>query len=325
MEFGLKKFNFLKFFLQKFKNYQNLRKFNILKVPNLKKIAAINFFCMLNLYYLSKNKKVFSLSTTNEFDYLQNIKNFDIRKKNPKILFLKGFSDEKKEEIESNFQKIHAKYKDLDSYLFDFRKNINSVAELEDLLKNYGYSINDLIKTEDFFLNDENLAKIKEELLKKPFIFLNKYGDVKNYNFEEFNEISKADAIYNYFEKLTILNNKHDLLLLNDYEYAFVIYLDNKQLDYNDETFKIFRKMYFLLNFFNVKFFVATTEHSKFLSSSNLNLKNIYLIKRDNMLSKNNNPSLQIDDQNFEVINLSKEVSKIPIKQEDSKIKFNLL
>lgn len=302
---------------------------NILKNLNIKKIAAINFSFILFNYFLLKNKKVYN--SKNDFDYLINfnIKDKEFlekfkKKKVPKILYLKSFceSENDKTQIESNFQKIHTKYKELDSYVFDIRKNLTSVYELQNLLKEYGHSLSDIIDENfKFDLTNENLGVIKEELLKKPFLFLNKYGDVRNYKLEEFNEIAKSDAVYNYFEKLSILNNKNDLLVLNEYDYAFVIYLDSKNLDYNKLIFRIFRRMHFVINFFNIKFFVATPEHSSFLSSMNLELNNAYILKRHNLLGKNHNSILkEFENENFEIINLTKDIINLKPNQDDSKL-----
>ena len=107
--------------------------------------------------------------------------------------------------------------------------------------------------------------------------------------------------------------------MLNDYEYAFVIYLDNKNIDYTEPIFKIFRKLYFLLNFFNVKFFVATKEHSQFLNNANLDLKNIYLIRRENMLHDSKD-LFELENENFEDFNLTKNLNNISIKLDDSKL-----
>jgi hypothetical protein len=318
------------------RNIKNLRnKFhfnnsqNLLKNLNIKKVAAINFSFMLFNYFLLKDKKIYN--SQNDFDYLINfnIKDKEFlekfkKKKVPKILYLKSFSEteNEKSQIEGNFQKIHAKYKELDSYVFDIRKNLSSVYELQNLLKEYGHNLSDLFD-ENFKveLTNENLGKIKEELLKKPFLFLNKYGDVRNYKLEEFNEIAKSEAVYNYFEKLSILNNKNDLLVLNDYDYAFVIYLDSKNLDYNKQIFRIFRRMHFVVNFFNIKFFVATPEHSNFLSGMNLELNNAYLIKRDNLLGKNQDSVIkEFENENFEIVNLTKDLSNLKLNQDDSKL-----
>lgn len=330
--------------------FQNLKKNTNLfdkqgRNLNFNKIASINL-CVLFSYYLFNNQKRafsldknahtsnFSISSRHDFDYLLNLNiSKDLfqftKKKCPKIIFLRGYNetDEMKNKIYHNFEKVHSKYKDLESYVFDIRKNINSLTELENLLKYYGSSVQDLIKKEgEASKSDLDESQLKYHLLSKPFLFLNKYGDVKNYSLEEFSELSKSDSMYNYFEKLTILNNKHDLLVLNDYDYAFVIYLENKNIDYNDHAFKVFRKLYFLVNFFNIKFFVATKEHSKFLEEASeksgvkLNLKNIYLIKRDNMVNSNEGYSkLTLEDEPYEVLNITEDLMKIPYKSEDGK------
>ena len=165
---------------------------------------------------------------------------------------------------------------------------------------------------------NETEKSFREKILERPFIIINKYGDSKNYSLKEFTEISKPDSNFHFLEKLQILNNKNDLLLLNDYDYAFVIYLDNKNVEYSTESFKAFRRMFFLLNFFNIKFFVATKEHSEFLKKNKIDLEfnNVYLIKRENMLDdlKNKQHSedsrVTYEEENFKIFNLTAQILK---------------
>jgi hypothetical protein len=170
----------------------------------------------------------------------------------------------------------------------------------------------------------DNIKEIKESLSKKPYIFINKYGDMKILSKDEFNDISKSDSIFPYFEKLSILNNKNDILLLNDYDFSFFIYLDSKNINYTHNTFKIFRKMFHLVNFFNIKFYVATPEHSKFLSMYNLKPNNVYLIKRDNMLQTNmKKDQFEFESENLVMMNLSEDLNKLnEFILDDSKLSF---
>lgn len=302
-----------------------------LKSLPIAKIATLNVTFIIN-YLLFKSK--FSSCQSNDFRYLLDYDNVKFKKtKLPKILYLNNgntySNDEDKNKIENNFLKIHSKYKDLESYVLDLKKDLNSVSEVEELLKSYGYnSLKDIVG-EDIALDDENISLIKEKLLNKPFLFFNKYGDVKAYSNDEFNEISKAETVYNYFERLTILNNKNDLLLLNDYDYVFMIYLDNKKGDYANHLFKIYRKVYFLVNFFNFKFYVVIPEYSNILGENTgveLQENNIYVIKRHNMLSNTSKEKtsvtqkLNIDNEEFEITNISEQLSKVKLNQDDGNI-----
>jgi hypothetical protein len=303
---------------------------------SLKKIAALNFSLLFNYFCFTiienKRKKIMmNFSKSTNFDYLLNLDNLDDQekiknsnKKTPKIIYLSNSSetDEDKIRIRANFEKMHSKFSDLDSYVVEMKRRVDSLSELENFLKLFKIELKDLLR------ENEIEKSIKENLLERPFMIINKYGDVKNYSSKEFSEISKPDSNFHFLEKLQILNNKNDLLLLNDYDYAFVIYLDNKNVDYSTESFKIFRKMFFLLNFFNIKFFVATKEHSEFLTNNkiNLELNNVYLIKRENMLDelKDNTQSensVTYEEESFKVFDLTAEILKEKTS-DDSKINF---
>jgi hypothetical protein len=226
-----------------------------------------------------------------------------VKKRCPKILFLTDGTEEEavQDKIRHSFEKIHKRYNELESYYYDLR-GVKSIEELRGLFKQYGYSLDDFVSVDE---ETGRLNDILNELTKKPFFFLNKYGDIKNYTVREFRELSKAEAISTYFEKLTILTNKSDITLLNDNDYMFFIYR-KANLDYGDDVFRIFRKIYFNLNFFNIKFFVATPENTPFLADY-LEENNIYLLKRDNMLGSTGS-SLKFENEDFELFNLTKDM-----------------
>lgn len=300
------------------------------------KIAALNFSLLFNYFCFSlldnRNKKLArNNSFKSEFDFLLDYHDLDKQekikisnKKTPKIIYLSNSTetDEDKIKIKSNFEKFHSKFSDLDSYYFDIKHKIDDINELEELMKTFKIDLKDFMGGEINPKNSKNL--LREKLTEKPFIIINKYGDSKTYSLNEFTEISKPDSNFHFLEKLQILNNKNDLLLLNDYDYAFVIYLDHKNVDYSNESFKVFRKMFFSLNFFNIKFFVATKEHSEFLDKNKINLEynNVYLIKRENMLDDDNRDTMfTYEEENFKLFNLTDEVLK---EKEDGDSKINI-
>jgi hypothetical protein len=255
-----------------------------------------NYFC--SNYLLEYNKSAF------------------IKKRCPKILFLTDNTEDEiqQDEIKTSFQKIYQKYNEIESYFLNLR-DVGNISELRSLFKEYGYDLDDFIEIDDddFKLSESVLQKLKT----KPFYFINKYGDVKNYSLEDFKEISKAEAVSTYFEKLTILTHKQDILGLNDYDYLFFIYRKTN-IDYNDNIFRVFRKIYFNLNFFNIKFFVATPENTPFLN--NLEENNIYLLKRQNMLNQpSENNKLKFEGEDFEIYKLTNDLNGLE-KQNDSKI-----
>jgi hypothetical protein len=318
------------------------------------KIATINMVFLINYYwtFYKTTHKLYAKSSN--FNYLLDLNtngtnsinsindsnsntifNNFTKKKCPKIIYLTSNQENTNTliEIEQNFEKIHSKYKELESYHLDTKQFKQFKEKLEKLLEFYGTSIKKLYNLEKD-IDDLSYLELKENLNFKPFIFLNKYGDVKSYSLEEFKEIAKGEMIYNYFEKMSILHNKNDLLLMNDYDNYFLIYLDNKNIDYSNQTFEKFRKIYFSINFFNVKFFVATPEHSGFLKDLNnineLELNNVYLLKRHNMMSdylpKNNNiveiNKINIQNDEFELINLTEDLNKINQNLKDGKIYY---
>ena len=114
---------------------------------------------------------------------------------------------------------------------------------------------------------------------------------------------------------------------MNDYDYLFVIYLDSNNINYNIKEFKLFRKIYFRINFFNIKFFVATPQHSTFLNEK-MQKNNIYMIKRNNMLNvdlsnfkgnnNNNCANFEIEGETFEFVNLTEKIKNIPDEKDDT-------
>ena len=289
------------------------------------KIFVLNFSILFNYYLFSiletrRKNPLKNLSNKSDFEYLLNSENMDNEqklkissKKTPKIIYVSYSSetDDEKIKIKSNYEKMHSKFPDLDSFIIEPKRKLDSFTDLENFLKVFN------IEFKQIFGEELNYSDIKEKLTNSPFIVINKYGDFKTLSLAELTEISKPDSNFHFLEKLQILNNKNDLLLLNDYDNAFVIYLDHKNVDYSSESFKAFRKMFFLLNFFNIKFFVATKEHSEFLNRNKINLEinNLYLIKRDNMLddfnhSINNGNNVTYEEENFRIHNLTEEILK---------------
>lgn len=324
----------MKFYFQSAKNYIGIKyylylrfcNFNMKKsllkfLKNNSKLLTLNILATLTLIHYNK---FYSLNvnklhcSSREFPFLLNLnsdKDYESKfskRKCPKIIYLvsKRESTDEITTIESDFQKIHSKYKDLESYALD----IKNIPRLESLLKMYGSSLEEFVENVDL-LDDKNINLIKETLLKKPFIFINKYGDIKNYSVKEFRDIAKSESVYNYFERLSVLNNKNDLLILNEYDYALVAYLDGNKIDYSQPNFKIFRRIYFLLNFFNIKFFVATKEHTPFL---NLVENNIYMIKRKNLIS-NKGELVKLENEDYEILNLTGDLKDLNRDNDDSK------
>ncbi len=99
------------------------------------------------------------------------------------------------------------------------------------------------------------------------------------------------------------MNNKNDLLLLNDYDYIIFHYANSKKLDYKEKNFSIFRKAYFNINFFNIKYFVATSEMSNFLNLTEKDINKNFIVKRSNTLSPpmKNSRIIKLDNEEFEI------------------------
>ena len=284
----------------KYFNFNTIKKSNSLANVSKKiiTISGILFFYKYFLYNHNNNLKCYAFPQLLTFEP----KEFSL-KKCPKIIYMKkSLSDEDAKEILDNFDKIYSKYPDIQSYIIDF-KNITSLNNLSEVLSEYGTSLEDILGEEEDLNIEKNFFEIRDKLIsKKPFIFLNKYGDVRNYSLEEFNNISNDESLFTYFEKLTIMNNKNDLLMLNDYDFLIVNYINDKKLNYSEKNFRMFRKSYFSINFFNVKYFVGTPDQSKFLNLGEDNLNKIFLVKRKNMLAQIENPRvIKIDNEEFEI------------------------
>jgi len=261
-------------------------------------------------------------------------------KKCPKIIYLSSFQEsvEEIQKLKSNFEKIHNRYTDIESYFLNIFKNFSNFTELEDILDKYACSLTNLFPELEKDLSDKSISEehkiylIKNQLKKKPFLLFNKYGDVKAYSQNEFDGIADSEMIYNYFEKFSILNNKTDFLFINDYDFIFLIFLDGKKIDYTHPNFRLFRKIFFNLNFFNVKFFVCTNENKELfnISENEKTQNDIFLLKRknifntkafsksnqENVLSKTTSESLitykefAVENEGFELINLTNDLYK---------------
>jgi hypothetical protein len=285
---------------------------------NYSKLSIISI--SLYLFHNFQNKKLFCKQHPNSF-YTNSLLSYNqqtfSRRLCPKILFLTTNTegDTEQDDIRDSFQKVYQKYNDLESYYLDISK-VESIDDLTKLFKQYGYSLEDFIK--DYDVETSKLNDIVDTLVKKPFFLLNKYGDIKNYSIDEFREMSKSENVSTYFEKLTLLTNKSDILLMNDNDYMFLIYR-KANVGYNDNAFKIFRKIYFNLSFFNIKFFVATPENTPFLN--NLEENNIYLLKRENLLTPGSN-QFKFEGENFELFNLTNNLSDLG-KANDGKLLYN--
>jgi hypothetical protein len=346
----------------------------------MKKIALINSLILLKIIFqkninLNSNKIYCKEKEEKEEKEISNIKfllKFNKEKFNnklcPKLIYFSNANNnnnnnKEKENLKSNFEKIHEKYPDIESYYIDIFKDLDNFSELNDLIKEYGTSLDKIFpepalnnknilkgnEAKNIELNNvanreannfnfnlnlvevevDNLEKyfnLKEAIKNKPYLFFNKYGDIKAYSYEEFYEIANGEGIYNFFEKFSILNNKTDILFMNDYDNIFLIFLDGKKVDYMHPNFKIFRKIFFNLNFFNIKFFVCTKENKALFNLNNNNdnnnysendiNNNIFLLKRNNLFSNekeksNDLKTIEIDGENFNMLNLTKDLIEI--------------
>ncbi len=205
----------------------------------------------------------------------------------------------------------------MESYFLDIFKNFSNLTELENILDNYGSSLETLFPELNKTFEDQNNAEISNEnqkinliraqLRDKPYLLFNKYGDVKTYTQKEFENIAEAESIFNYFEKFSILNNKTDFLFMNDYDHIFLIFLDGKNINYTHPNFKIFRKIFFNLNFFNVKFFVCTEEHRDLfdLKESEQVENNLFMLKRKNLLDSSAGAMVQQKKEREKSVNVN--------------------
>ncbi len=105
--------------------------------------------------------------------------------------------DDKTIEILDNFNKISLKYSDVQSFVIDF-KSTKSLSDLNEVLYEYGTSLENILGEDKLDLVND-LYRIRDKLSTyKPFLFLNKYGDVRNFSLEEFNNISNDENLFTY-------------------------------------------------------------------------------------------------------------------------------
>jgi len=289
----------------------------------------------------AKEKKIFcferkyTISQDLSFLFKYNKELFE-NKKCPKLIYLTNHqeTEEAISYLKSNLEKIHTKYSDMESYHLDVFRNFSNLSELENILDKYATSLSTLFPEIENKISKDELSEetkinlIKQQLKNKPYLLFNKYGDVKAYSQQEFDNIADSEMIYNYFDKFSILNNKTDFLFMNDFDFIFLIFLDGKKIDYTHPNFKIFRKIFFNINFFNVKFFVCTSEHKEIfgIGENEKVLNNIYLLKRKNIFNtkafevnktKINAESglvmqkeFSIENEKFELINITQDLQK---------------
>lgn len=323
----------------------------------MKKLALINSLILLKIFVLKnqrKNNTLYCNETNNSFNSINNnnikyLLKFNREKfeekRCPKILYLNtqknfqgNFSSNSSENLEAlnqlknSFEKVHEKYPEMESYSINMLNNFSNFETLENLLNDYGTTLEKVFqinseKNSDF---GSDLSSYKESIKNKPFLLFNKYGDIKAYSEQEFSNIAEGEMIYNYFEKFSILNNKTDILFMNEHDNIFLIFLDGKKVDYMHPNFKIFRKIFFNLNFFNLKFFVCTEENKKLFNfeENEKIMNNIYLLKRKNILSdlisNNSNgnigkdlKNIEIEGEDFSMINLTEDLLEINEKGND--------
>ena len=239
------------------------------------------------------------------------------RNKQSRVFVMTSETTRKKQENEAlldNLKKLYNKYPNLQSYLVDTRDNKN-VNDFVSYLRELGY--------EDEIIN-KTVYEAKEILDKTSIIFVNKYGDIKAINEKDLDELSKEDSSFNFFEKFTILNNKYSLLELNNHSFVFFCYLSSvksNEENYSIPAFKVFRKVFFNLSFFNIKFFVSTSEFAneiKELGLTNEDCNSLFLIKRldpNNVRETNTRRVFEINNEKFELIKLVDESEKLAINE----------
>jgi len=241
-----------------------------------------------------------------------------IRNKQSRVFVMTSEANRKKQENEAlleNLKKLYTKYPNLQSYLVD-TKDSKTVNDFVSYLKELGY--------EDSLIN-KTVYEAKEMLEKSSIILVNKYGDIKAINEKDLEELSKEDSSFNFFEKFTILNNKNSLLELNNHSFVFFCYLNSSKTNednYSIPAFKVFRKVFFNLSFFNIKFFVSTSEFDAEIKDLGLTSEDnncLFMIKRlDPLKAKGGNDSrriFEINNEKFELIKLVENNEKIAVDE----------
>jgi hypothetical protein len=220
--------------------------------------------------------------------------------------------------ILDNLKKLYSRYPNLQSYFIN-SKDSKEVGDFVNYLKGTGSH------------NDSAIRAInnKENIENNPVIFVNKYGDVRAVNVNELEEVSKEESSFNFFEKFSILSNKNSILELNNHSFVFFIYLDSSKSNeenYSIPAFIAFRKIFFNLSFFNIKFFVSTTEFSEDLKDLRLNSSDInclFLLKRIDHSNKSTEGTKRIviiNNEKFELIKLIEKQEKLGLEEDSKKI-----
>ena len=279
----------------------------ILKSPSYKNLLYLSVLGYY-FYYNTKSRVQVSQCLT---PYLKsNLLEFDKKQvsmnKSSRVFILSSphtsSPNEKNENLIQNLKKLYTRYPNLQSYHVNMKDN-KEMEQFAEFLKELSFN-------EDL---NKSIYEIKENLSKKSIFFVNKYGDVKVVDEMELEELTKEDSSFNFFEKFTILNNKNSLLELSSHSFVFFAYLNSSKLNEDNYTvpaFRIFRKIFFNLSFFNIKFFVGTNEFTNEIKELELTSKDynsLFLIKRCEIGKVNNHDSsriFEINNERFELIKL---------------------
>lgn len=255
--------------------------------------------------YQFRTQKTLCLASNLKSSLLEFDKNEVSKIKNSRVFVItnpgKNTRNEETEGILENLKKLYKRYPNLQSYLVNI-KDSKEVNEFLQYLKELNF---------DEGIIKKSLYELKENLENNSIFLVNKYGDVKTLDENELEEVSKDDSNFNFFEKFTILNNKNSLLELGTHSFVFFVYLNSTKSNdhnYSVPAFRVFRKIFFNLSFFNIKFFVGTNEFTgciKELGLTDEDKNSLFLIKRCEVGKKRENSRIvEINNEKFELIKI---------------------
>ena len=256
--------------LQHFKNFKG-------------RIFLFNSFLYI-LYSLKFNTKLYSLANEQHQSVLEKNSLYKhIKDQKNKIFVLKNQKDDVNLKLHKAILKLKDKVKKIEEIVI-------SESDAKELFNSNN--------NPNLILPNTNVYEI---------VFMNSSGDVEFFSFDEFISNTEKDEKLNFYDEINSLSSLEDIKLLNDNEFMFLFYVKSKDksfLNFSNLEFTFFRKLFYNLNFMNLKYFVTSND------IANLGLESgFYLIKRPTNATESIN-LINIDGEPFQILDISSELNQ---------------
>lgn len=268
------------------------------KLKSLTKVTILSSFIYFNYKLILNNNRKYHLicnhsdnNKNNIYNKISNDNNNSIdnnlsiivKSKQNKIFIIKSPSERLSKESIDIISKMREKDKDIKDEVIT-REDAERIFSIENSTEKNIFSL--------------PKRKIDAEV---NYILVNKFGDIEYLSKEDFEGIAEGRE-FNFFSTISIGNSIHSILKMNDNDFCFIYYINDKEgevLHYNDNDFKMFRRLYSNLNFSNISYYLLTYKNSQDIlkhivdESSEEKIrslnKGMYLLRRRNIFMENEN------------------------------------